>query len=46
MLKTVSEASCTTHPVKNESEAIQMFIFKTTNGKKPSNLEIIKPSYV
>ncbi|MFA7402218.1 MAG: DUF262 domain-containing protein, partial [Bacteroidales bacterium] len=32
MLKTVSEATCTTHPVKNESEAIQMFIFQNNRG--------------
>ena len=28
MLDTVQNASCTTHPVKDESEAIQMFIFQ------------------
>ena len=27
MLDTIQNASCTTHPVKDESEAIQMFIF-------------------
>jgi len=46
MLKTVSEASCSTHPVKNESEAIQMFIFQNNRGKKPSNLEIIKAQFM
>jgi len=46
MLKTVSNASCTTHPVKNESEAIQMFIFQNNRGKKPSNLEIIKAQFM
>lgn len=46
MLKTVSEASCTTHPVKNVSEAIQMFIFQNNRGKKPSNLEIIKAQFM
>lgn len=46
MLKTVSEASCTTHPVLNESEAIQMFIFQNNRGKKPSNLEIIKAQFM
>ncbi len=46
MLNTVSEASCTTHPVKNESEAIQMFIFQNNRGKKPSNLEIIKAQFM
>ncbi|MFZ4797856.1 MAG: DUF262 domain-containing protein [Bacteroidia bacterium] len=46
MLQTVSEATCTTHPVKNESEAIQMFIFQNNRGKKPSNLEIIKAQFM
>ena len=46
MLRTVSEATCTTHPVKNESEAIQMFIFQNNRGKKPSNLEIIKAQFM
>ncbi len=46
MLKTVNEASCSTHPVKNESEAIQMFIFQNNRGKKPSNLEIIKAQFM
>lgn len=32
MLKTVNEASCTTHLAKNESEAIQMFIFQNNRG--------------
>lgn len=46
MLKTVSEATCTTHPVKDASEAIQMFIFQNNRGKKPSNLEIIKAQFM
>jgi len=46
MLRTVSEATCTTHIVKNESEAIQMFIFQNNRGKKPSNLEIIKAQFM
>lgn len=46
MLETVSEASCTTYLVKNESEAIQMFIFQNNRGKKPSNLEIIKAQFM
>ena len=46
MLKIVSNASCSTHPVKNESEAIQMFIFQNNRGKKPSNLEIIKAQFM
>ena len=46
MLETVSQATCTTHPVKNESEAIQMFIFQNDRGKRPSNLEIIKTQFM
>ncbi|MBE0662823.1 MAG: DUF262 domain-containing protein [Bacteroidales bacterium] len=46
MLKTVSEATCTTHPVRNESEAIQMFIFQNNRGKDPSKLEIIKAQFM
>ncbi|MFK8295196.1 DUF262 domain-containing protein [Capnocytophaga canimorsus] len=46
MLDTISNASCTTHPVKDESEAIQMFIFQNNRGKKPSNLEIIKAQFM
>jgi uncharacterized protein with ParB-like and HNH nuclease domain len=41
MLETLQSSSCTTHPVKDESEAIQMFIFQNNRGKKPSNLEIV-----
>jgi len=46
MLQTIQNASCTTHPVKDESEAIQMFIFQNNRGKKPSNLEIIKAEFM
>ncbi|MEI7731562.1 MAG: DUF262 domain-containing HNH endonuclease family protein [Verrucomicrobiota bacterium] len=46
MLNIVCCASCTTHPVKNESEAIQMFIFQNNRGKRPSNLEIIKAQFM
>lgn len=46
MLKTITGASCSTHPVTNESEAIQMFIFQNNRGKKPSNLEIIKAQFM
>lgn len=46
MLKTVNESTCTSHPVKNESEAIQMFIFQNNRGKKPTNLEIIKAQFM
>jgi Protein of unknown function DUF262/Protein of unknown function (DUF1524) len=46
MLQNISEASCTTHLVQNESEAIQMFIFQNDRGKKPSNLEVIKAQFM
>lgn len=46
MLTTIKGASCTTHPVTDESEAIQMFIFQNNRGKKPSNLEIIKAQFM
>lgn len=46
MLDTIQNSSCTTHPVKDESEAIQMFIFQNSRGKKPSNLEIIKAQFM
>ena len=46
MLSIVSESTCTTHPVKNESEAIQMFIFQNNRGKKPSNLEVLKAQFM
>lgn len=46
MLQTIIKASCTTRLVKNESEAIQMFIFQNDRGKKPTNLEIIKAQFI
>lgn len=46
MLDAVQNASCTTHPVRDECEAIQMFIFQNNRGKKPSNLEIIKAQFM
>lgn len=46
MIEIVRESSCTTHIVKNESEAIQMFIFQNDRGKKPSNLEVIKAQFM
>lgn len=46
LLHAVQNATCTTHPVENESEAIQMFIFQNNRGKKPSNLEIIKAQFM
>lgn len=46
MLHIVAESTCTTHLVKNESEAIQMFIFQNNRGVKPSNLEIVKAQFM
>lgn len=46
LLDAVTNASCTTHIVNNEAEAIQMFIFQNNRGKKPSNLEIIKAQFM
>ena len=46
MLSIISESTCTTHPVQNESEAIQMFLFQNNRGKKPSNLEIVKAQFM
>ncbi|KAA3436729.1 DUF262 domain-containing protein [Rufibacter hautae] len=46
MLDAVQNSSCTTHPVTDEAEAIQMFIFQNNRGKKPSNLEIIKAEFM
>lgn len=46
MLETVQNASCTTHSVKDVSEAIQMFIFQNNRGKRPTHLEIIKAQFM
>lgn len=46
MCSVIAEATCTTHPVQNESEAIQMFIFQNSRGKRPSNLEIVKAQFM
>ncbi len=46
MLSVISESTCTTHLVRNESEAIQMFIFQNNRGKKPSSLEIVKAKFM
>lgn len=46
ILDAVVNATCTTHTVKDETEAIQMFIFQNNRGKKPSNLEIIKAQFL
>lgn len=46
ILEIIEKATCTTHPVKNESEAIQMFIFQNNRGKKPSDMEVIKAQFM
>ena len=46
MLRIVSQASCSTHPVRDEAEAIQMFIFQNNRGKSPSNLEVVKAQFM
>ena len=46
ILSIISNSTCTTHPVKNESEAIQMFIFQNNRGKRPSNLEVVKAQFM
>ena len=46
LLEAITEASCTTHVVKDESEAVQMFIFQNNRGKKPTKLEIIKAQFM
>lgn len=45
-MSAVVNASCTTHTVNDEAEAIQMFIFQNNRGKKPSDLEIIKAQFL
>lgn len=46
MLGIIERATCTTHQVMNESEAVQMFIFQNNRGKKPSDLEVIKAQFM
>lgn len=46
LLQAVASATCTTHIVSTEAEAIQMFIFQNNRGKKPSNLEIVKAQFM
>ena len=44
--KAMFRASCTTHTVKDEAEAIQMFIFQNNRGKRLTNLELIKAEFL
>ena len=46
LMRAVVYASCTTHIVNGEAEAIQMFIFQNDRGKKPSHLEVIKAQFM
>lgn len=46
LLEIVLDASCTTHVVQNEVEAIQMFIFQNDRGKHPSKLEVLKAHFM
>jgi hypothetical protein len=46
LISTVTQSTCTTHIVKGEAEAIQMFIFQNNRGKKPSQLEVIKAQFM
>lgn len=45
-IEIVSNATCTTHVVGNEAEAIQMFIFQNNRGKAPTKLEVIKAQFM
>lgn len=42
LLNAVQSATCTTHPVENESEAIQMFIFQNNRGKNRLIWKLLK----
>ncbi len=46
IVNSIVSASCTTHIVNGETEAIQMFIFQNNRGKRPSHLEIIKAQFM
>ena len=46
IIRLICESKCTTHIVRNEAEANQMFIFQNNRGKKPSNLEIVKANFM
>jgi hypothetical protein len=46
LLDAVRDAACTVHQVANETEAVQMFIFQNSRGKKPSNMEIVKAKFM
>lgn len=46
LIKAITQAQCTTHVVKSSVEAVQMFIFQNSRGKRPTNLEIIKAQFM
>lgn len=46
LLDVIVNAACTTHTVTHEAEAVQMFIFQNSRGKKPSKLELIKAKFM
>ncbi len=46
LLGATINASCTTHIVNAEAEAIQMFIFQNNRGKRPSRLEVLKAQFM
>lgn len=45
-IDSILNASCTNHIVKDESEAIQTFIFQNDRGKIPTTLEVIKAQFM
>ena len=42
----LNETSCSTHIVKDETEATQIFLFQNNRGKKPTRLEVIKAQFI
>ena len=46
MREIVSKATCSTHMVKDQAQAILMFLFQNDRGKKSSNLEVIKAQFM
>lgn len=46
LLDIVQNASCSTHVITNEADAIQMFIFQNDRGKKPTKLEKVKAQFM
>lgn len=46
LLNAVCNAQCSTHVVKNECEAVQMFMFQNARGKKPTRLELLKTQFM